>query len=243
MKKNTSRRKFIATSIQAGITAGVLSTIPKGLMAFGTHDDHPTFKQSTLPYSYQALEPVIDAMTMEIHYTKHAAAYTKNLNDAAAVELKGKDISLENLFTNISGYSAKMRNNGGGHYNHELFWKSMQAPGTALHDGALKNAINKTFTDYDNFKIKMTEAAMTRFGSGWAWLYLDEKKALQIGSTPNQDNPLMDVSPIKGMPLLGLDVWEHAYYLKYQNRRAEYVSNWFNLVNWKFVEERLEKNS
>jgi Fe-Mn family superoxide dismutase len=119
----------------------------------------------------------------------------------------------------------------------------MQAPGTALHNGTLKTAINKAFTDYDNFKAKMTEAAMTRFGSGWAWLYLDEKKALQIGSTPNQDNPLMDVSPIKGIPLLGLDVWEHAYYLKYQNRRAEYVSNWFSLVNWKFVEERLEKNS
>jgi Fe-Mn family superoxide dismutase len=242
MKKNTSRRRFIATSIQAGMTAGVLSTIPKGLMAFG-NDDHPTFKQSPLPYNYQALEPVIDAMTMEIHYTKHAAAYTKNLNDAAAAELKGKDISLENLFASISGYSTKMRNNGGGHYNHELFWKSMQAPGTALHNGTLKTAINKAFTDYDNFKAKMTEAAMTRFGSGWAWLYLDEKKALQIGSTPNQDNPLMDVSPIKGIPLLGLDVWEHAYYLKYQNRRAEYVSNWFSLVNWKFVEERLEKNS
>ena len=241
MKKNTSRRKFIATSIQGGIATGLLSTVPKGLIALGIDDDHPTFKQAPLPYSYQALEPVIDAMTMEIHYTKHAAAYTKNLNDAAASEVKGKDVSLENIFTNISGYSAKMRNNGGGHYNHELFWKSMQAPGTALHDGVLKNSINQAFANYDNFKTKMTEAAMTRFGSGWAWLYLDEKKALQIGSTPNQDNPLMDVSPIKGIPLLGLDVWEHAYYLKYQNRRAEYVGNWFSLVNWKFVEERLEK--
>ena len=228
MKKNTSRRKFIATSIQAGITAGVLSSIPKGLMAFGNDDDHPTFKQSPLPYNYQALEPVIDAMTMEIHYTKHAAAYTKNLNDAAASELKGKDISLENLFASISGYSTKMRNNGGGHYNHELFWKSMQAPGTALHTGTLKNAINQAFTDYDNFKAKMTEAAMTRFGSGWAWFGRSKDGRLFIEPFPNQDSPLMTGRT----PIYGIDVWEHAYYLKHQNRRADYIKAFVEISAW-----------
>lgn len=241
MKKNTSRRKFIASTLQSGIAVGLLSNLPQGVMAVD-FNDQPVFKQTPLPYSYQALEPVIDALTMEIHYTKHAAAYTKNLNEAVTAEIKDKQLSLEEIMKNISTYSSKMRNNGGGHYNHELFWQSMQTPGTGLHEGVLKNAITKTFGSYDNFKTKLSEAAMTRFGSGWAWLYLDEKKALQIGSTPNQDNPLMDVSTIKGVPLLGLDVWEHAYYLKYQNKRAEYVNNWFNLVNWKFVEERLVKN-
>lgn len=241
MKKNTSRRKFIASTLQSGIAIGLLSNLPKDVIA-SRHIDQPSFKQTPLPYSYQALEPVIDALTMEIHYTKHAAAYTKNLNEAVTSEIKDKQLTLEEIMKNISSYSTKMRNNGGGHYNHELFWQSMQAPGTGLQEGVLKNAITKTFGSYDNFKTKLSEAAMTRFGSGWAWLYLDEKKTLQIGSTPNQDNPLMDVSPIKGIPLLGLDVWEHAYYLKYQNKRADYVNNWFNLVNWKFVEERFVKH-
>jgi Fe-Mn family superoxide dismutase len=178
---------------------------------------------------------------MEIHYTKHAATYTKNLNDAAAAEFKGENISLEDALKKISQYSPKLRNNGGGHFNHELFWKCMQPGATPLQEGALKQAIISSFNSFENFKAKLSEAALSRFGSGWAWLYVDEKKLLQIGSTPNQDNPLMDVSPIKGTPLLGLDVWEHAYYLKYQNRRAEYVNNWFNLVNWKFVEERMIK--
>lgn len=241
MKKNTSRRKFIASTLQSGIAVGLLSNLPENVIA--AHQiDQPAFKQTPLPYAYLALEPVIDALTMEIHYTKHAATYTKNLNEAVTAEIKDKQLSLEEIMNNISSYSAKMRNNGGGHYNHELFWQSMQAPGTVLHEGVLKNTITKTFGSFDNFKTKLSEAAMTRFGSGWAWLYLDEKKTLQIGSTPNQDNPLMDVSPIKGVPLLGLDVWEHAYYLKYQNKRADYVSNWFNLVNWKFVEERFVKN-
>jgi Fe-Mn family superoxide dismutase len=180
---------------------------------------------------------------MEIHYTKHASAYTKNLNDAAIAEFKGANLSLEDALKSVSKFSAKLRNNGGGHFNHELFWKSMQPGTSVLHDGVLKQSILSSFNSFENFKTKLSEAAMTRFGSGWAWLYVDENKLLQIGSTPNQDNPLMDVSPIKGMPLLGLDVWEHAYYLKYQNRRAEYVNNWFNLVNWKFVEDRLTKLS
>ncbi len=238
MKKGSTRRTFLKNTIQGGIAAGALSTIPNSLLA-NEFMQSTIFSQTPLPYAFNALEPLIDAMTMEIHYTKHASAYTKNLNDAAAAEFKGENISLENALANMSKYSAKLRNNGGGHYNHELFWKSMQAPGGAgMAEGSFKQAMMGSFSSMENFKTKLSDAAMTRFGSGWAWLYLDEKKTLQIGSTPNQDNPLMDVSPIKGMPLLGLDVWEHAYYLKYQNRRAEYVSNWFSLINWKNVEER-----
>jgi Fe-Mn family superoxide dismutase len=182
---------------------------------------------------------VIDAQTMELHYTKHAAAYAKNLKDGMTAEKVAPGTSVEQLLSGISKYSEKMRNNGGGHYNHELFWKSMAPAGGLPPAGKLASALDSAFGSYDNFKKKMTEAAMTRFGSGWAWLYMDPKGSLQIGSTPNQDNPLMDLSPIKGTPLLGLDVWEHAYYLKYQNRRAEYVDKWFNVVNWGFVEQRL----
>lgn len=238
MKSNSSRRKFISTTIKGGMAAGALGMLPENLFANPLSASTP-FVQTPLPYAYNALEPFIDALTMEIHHTKHAAAYTKNLNEAALAEFKGANTELEDAFKTVSTYSAKLRNNGGGHYNHELFWKSMQAPGAVLHEGPLKQALLAGFGSYDSFKFKMSEAAMTRFGSGWAWLYLDGEKKLQIGSTPNQDNPLMDVSPIRGLPLLGLDVWEHAYYLKYQNKRVEYVSNWFNLVNWKFVEGRL----
>ena len=133
-----------------------------------------------------------------------------------------------------------MRNNGGGHYNHELFWKCMKPGAKELSGGSLLNAVNSQLGSYANFKTKLTEAAMTRFGSGWAWLYVDGSKKLQIGSSPNQDNPLMDVSSIKGTPLLGIDVWEHAYYLKYQNRRAEYVDAWFKLIDWDFVQKRFD---
>jgi Fe-Mn family superoxide dismutase len=241
MKKNPSRRTFLKQSLQSSIALGAISAIPGSAMASQLIHAVP-FSQTPLPYSFQALEPIIDATTMEIHYTKHASAYTKNLNDAAIAEFKGQNIKLEDAFKTISTYSPKLRNNGGGHYNHELFWKAMQAPGgPSLQEGALKAAMMTSFNSMENFKTKLSEAAMTRFGSGWAWLYVDEKKTLQIGSTPNQDNPLMDISPIKGMPILGLDVWEHAYYLKYQNRRAEYVSNWFNLINWKSAEERFNQ--
>jgi Fe-Mn family superoxide dismutase len=241
MKKNPSRRTFLKQSIQSSIALGAISAIPGSAMASQLIQTVP-FSQTPLPYSFQALEPIIDATTMEIHYTKHASAYTKNLNDAATAEFKGQNIKLEDALKTISTYSPKLRNNGGGHYNHELFWKAMQAPGgPSLQEGTLKTAMMTSFNSMENFKTKLSEAAMTRFGSGWAWLYLDEKKTLQIGSTANQDNPLMDVSTIKGTPILGLDVWEHAYYLKYQNRRAEYVSNWFNLINWKSAEERFSQ--
>jgi Fe-Mn family superoxide dismutase len=239
MKNNNSRRKFIGNTLKAGVLVSAVGL--DYTTASATENQTIVFKQTPLAFSYNALEPHIDAMTMEIHYSKHASAYTKNLNDAAAAELKGQTISIEEIFKNISSYSAKLRNNGGGHYNHELFWKCMQPNGSILTQGKLSDAIQSTFNSYENFKNKLSEAAMSRFGSGWAWLYLDDKKTLQIGSTPNQDNPLMDVSPVKGTPLLGLDIWEHAYYLKYQNRRAEYVSNWFNLINWKFVEENYLK--
>jgi Fe-Mn family superoxide dismutase len=236
MKNNKARRKFIGNTLKTGL---LISTIGFNKTELLANENEPiAFKQTPLSYSFNALEPTIDAMTMEIHYTKHAAAYTKNLNDAAAVELYGRNPSLEEIMKNISSYTAKMRNNGGGHYNHELFWKCMQPNAAPLQNGQLNDAIQTTFNSFENFKTKLSEAAMGRFGSGWAWLYVDEKKNLQIGSTPNQDNPLMDVSPIKGTPLLGLDIWEHAYYLKYQNRRAEYVSNWFKLIDWKFVGER-----
>jgi Fe-Mn family superoxide dismutase len=239
MKNNNSRREFIGNTLKAGV---LVSAVGLDYTAVSANENQTTFfKQTPLAYSYNALEPHIDAMTMEIHYSKHASAYTKNLNDAAAAELKGQTTNIEGLLKNISAYSAKLRNNGGGHYNHELFWKCMQPNGSGLHQGKMSDAIQSSFNSYENFKNKLSEAAMSRFGSGWAWLYIDDKKTLQIGSTPNQDNPLMDVSPIKGTPLLGLDIWEHAYYLKYQNRRAEYVSNWFNLINWKFVEENYLK--
>jgi Fe-Mn family superoxide dismutase len=234
MAASNSRRKFIVNGMKGTVALGLVNT----LSSFESFKQPIPFQQAPLSYGFGALEPMIDSMTMEIHYTKHAATYTKNLNDAAAAEIK-ENKSLEEIMRNISSYSAKLRNNGGGHYNHELFWKCMQPVGSSLQEGVLKNAINSSFGSYENFKNKLSEAAMTRFGSGWAWLYVDDKKSLQIGSTPNQDNPLMDVSPIKGTPILGLDVWEHAYYLKYQNRRAEYVSNWFNIVNWKQVENNL----
>ena len=235
----SDRRRFLKQTLQGSLalTAGQLAAGWMPAQA-GQNQPHPA-DQAPLPYAYAALEPVIDAQTMELHYTKHAAAYAKNLKDAMAAEKVAPGTSLEQLLAGISKYSDKMRNNGGGHYNHELFWRSM-GPATGQQPGEkLSSALNSAFGSYDNFRKKMTEAAMTRFGSGWAWLYLDAKQSLQIGSTPNQDNPLMDSSPIKGMPLLGLDVWEHAYYLKYQNRRAEYVENWFKVVNWGFVEQRL----
>lgn len=237
MEKRTQRRTFIKQSIGASLAMGAHAMLAGNLLA---NENQPSaFLQTPLSYAFNALEPNIDAMTMELHYTKHAAAYTKNLNEAAVAEIKGVNLSIEEVLRKISSFSVKMRNNGGGHFNHEFFWKTMKPGASVLHDGKLKESILSSFNSFDNFKSKISDAAMSRFGSGWAWLYVDEKKLLQIGSTPNQDNPLMDVSNIKGAPILGLDVWEHAYYLKYQNRRAEYVSNWFNLIDWKKVEERL----
>ncbi|RYY48648.1 MAG: superoxide dismutase [Chitinophagaceae bacterium] len=198
------------------------------------------FGQQPLPYRYDALEDVIDARTMEIHYSKHAAAYSKALNEAVAAEAP-QIKTTEELLANISRYTLKMRNNAGGHYNHELFWKSMRPKRTDNKPaGKLLTAIEKTFGSFSEFKKQLGDAGTGRFGSGWAWLYIDGNKSLKVGSTANQDNPLMNVSEIKGFPLLGLDVWEHAYYLKYQNKRADYITNWWNVVNWDFIQQRYE---
>jgi Fe-Mn family superoxide dismutase len=197
------------------------------------------YVQQPLNYGYTALEPFIDAMTMEIHYTKHAATYAKNLADAAIAEkLDTTQTSLKQLLNTISSYSVKMRNNAGGHFNHEMFWQVMKpAPGNAPN-GELAEAINKSFGSLENFKTAFGDAAKTRFGSGWAWLIVKADNSLAVCSTPNQDNPLMNVAETKGAPILCLDVWEHAYYLKYQNKRPDYINAWWNLVNWEFVQKK-----
>ena len=194
------------------------------------------FELPKLSYGYDALEPYIDKMTMEIHYTKHHNAYVTNLNNAiTGTELE--KLTLEELLATASKVPAAVRNNGGGHYNHSLFWTIMKQGGGGKPSGKLADAINSAFTSFDEFKAKFTTAAATRFGSGWAWLLVQNGK-LVVSSTPNQDNPVMDVAEVKGTPILGLDVWEHAYYLKYQNRRPEYIDNWWNVINWDEVSSR-----
>ena len=234
---SNSRRQFIKQTGKASIAMASMPIIH----TFGKFQlsQEINYIQQPLPYSYSALEPFIDAMTMEIHHTKHAAGYTKNLNDACMAEnVDIKTKSIISLLESISKYSTKMRNNAGGHYNHELFWQLMKPAPASAPAGALADAINKSFGSLDNFKTAFSDAAKTRFGSGWAWLIVNEKGQLAICSTPNQDNPVMDIAETKGYPLLGLDVWEHAYYLKYQNKRPDYINAWWNLVNWAFVEKK-----
>jgi Fe-Mn family superoxide dismutase len=189
-----------------------------------------------LPYAYDALEPYIDAQTMEIHYTKHHRAYFDNFVKAAA-DNKIDNLSLEEIFSSVSAFPAAIRNNGGGYYNHILFWKVMGPNAGGEPKGELLQAINKTFGSFDRFKAEFENAAKTQFGSGWAWLAVDADGNLFVSQTPNQENPLMDVSAKRGTPILALDVWEHAYYLKYQNRRPDYVSNFWHVVNWNEVAE------
>jgi Fe-Mn family superoxide dismutase len=196
------------------------------------------FTQTPLAFDFDALEPNIDAMTMEIHYTKHAAGYAKNLGEAVSEEQVDANKPLEDVLSKIGSYSTKMRNNAGGHYNHELFWKVMSPTGKGKPEGDLAAAIDSSFGSYDAFVAEFENAAKTRFGSGWAWLVVGDDKKLAVGSTANQDNPLMDISEFKGIPLLGLDVWEHAYYLNYQNKRPDYVSAFWNLVDWNYVAQR-----
>ena len=194
------------------------------------------FELPKLPYDYDALEPYIDKTTMEIHHTKHHNAYVTNLNNAIeGTEMEGK--SLEDLLKKVSGLPTAVRNNGGGHYNHSLFWTVMKKGGGGLPAGTLSDAIISTFGSFESFKEQFSKAGVTRFGSGWAWLVVAGGK-LAITSTPNQDNPVMDVAEVKGTPVLGLDVWEHAYYLKYQNKRPDYIANWWNVVNWDEVAKR-----
>jgi Fe-Mn family superoxide dismutase len=195
------------------------------------------FELPSLPYAFDALEPSIDAMTMEIHHGKHHAAYVAKLNDA----VKSTDLesmSLDNLMTVIGKSSPAVRNNGGGHFNHSLFWTIMSPNGGGSPDGDLAAAINDKFGSFDEFKTTFSNAAATRFGSGWAWLCVDTKNDLCVCSTPNQDNPKMDIAECPGTPILGLDVWEHAYYLKYQNRRPDYIAAFWNVVNWEEVARR-----
>ena len=194
------------------------------------------FELPSLPYALNALEPHIDARTMEIHHGKHHNAYVINLNAAiAGTDLEGK--SLEELMK-VAGSNAAVRNNGGGHWNHSLFWQILSPTGGGLPTGALAAAIDAKFGSFDAFKETFNKAGATRFGSGWAWLCVDTKKELCVCSSPNQDNPLMDVSDCPGTPILGLDVWEHAYYLHYQNRRPDYIAAFWNLVNWEEVSKR-----
>jgi Fe-Mn family superoxide dismutase len=195
------------------------------------------FELAPLPYAFNALEPHIDARTMEIHHDKHHAAYVNNLNKALEgnSDLTGKP--LEEIFKSISKLPAAIRNNGGGHYNHEMFWNIMGPNKGGLPTGPLADAINSTFTSFDKFKELMNNAGVTRFGSGWAWLVLSDGR-LVVSSTPNQDNPLMDVADVKGYPIFGIDVWEHAYYLNYQNRRPDYLNAWWNVVDWDVVAKR-----
>jgi Fe-Mn family superoxide dismutase len=189
------------------------------------------FTLPELPYAFNALEPFIDARTMEIHHGKHHAAYVTNLNKA----LEGNadaNTSVEDLCRNVSKYPAAVRNNGGGHYNHSLFWNTLKKNENGKPGGELANAIDKDLGGWDKFKETFAQAATTRFGSGWAWLIVKTDNSLVVASTPNQDNPLMDVADVKGTPILGLDVWEHAYYLNYQNRRPDYIAAFWNVVNW-----------
>ena len=193
------------------------------------------FELPQLPYATDALEPHIDTRTMEIHHGKHHAGYTNNLNNAiAGTELEGQ--SIEDILANIGSQVAGVRNNGGGFYNHSLFWNIMAPNAGGNPSGDLADAIDAAFGSFEAFKDEFSKAAATRFGSGWAWLIVVEGK-LQVTSTPNQDNPLMDIAEVKGTPILGLDVWEHAYYLNYQNRRPDYINAFFNVVNWNKVAE------
>jgi Fe-Mn family superoxide dismutase len=242
------RKKFLGRSLQlaaGAFLAAPLFAAPGERPLFkedppkpGPYDADPlVFAQVPLPYAYEALEPHIDRLTMEIHYTKHHAAYVKNINEAITEE--GITATTpEELFASMSNYSAKARNNSGGAWNHNLYWQVMKPGGGGDPTGKVLDAINGAFGSVAIFKKQFTEAGMKRFGSGWSWLVAD-KGRLSIGSTPNQDNPLMDVSELRGTPLLGMDVWEHAYYLKYQNKRDEYIANWWNVVNWDEVARRM----
>ena len=197
------------------------------------------FTVPALPYAYEALEPHIDKLTMQIHHDKHHQAYVDNLNKAIA-GTDNENKSLDELIKNAGSISPAVRNNGGGHWNHSFFWESLAPNAVGTPDGNLADAINKEFGSFEAFKEKFNTAGTTRFGSGWAWLIKQDGK-LVIASTPNQDNPLMDVVETKGTPILGCDVWEHAYYLKYQNRRPEYLNAFWNVVNWKKVSEKFEQ--
>lgn len=233
-----NKRTFLKTGIAFG--AGIIAApafAGKDILGKASGSSSSGFVQIKLPYSFSALEPYIDALTMELHYSRHHAGYTANFNKAAVAEgIANK--SLKDIFASVSSYSASVRNNGGGFYNHNLFWESMSPAGGGTPKGSLKNSIDSSFGSFDAFKDQFAKAASSVFGSGWAWLILQDGK-LKITTTPNQDNPLMDVVSEKGKPILALDVWEHAYYLNYQNRRGDYIGAFWNVADWESAEKRM----
>lgn len=217
-----------------------MNKIIKFVILFMGLNSFAQFSQKPLPYAYNALEPFIDAQTMEIHYSKHHAAYVKNLN-AAIIGTPAEKMNINEILASVSKFSPAIRNNAGGHFNHELFWSLLTPKKDTKISPELEKAINTKFSSLDSLKIKLNAAAASRFGSGWAWLLVDKDGKLAICSTPNQDNPLMDIAEVKGTPILGIDVWEHAYYLKYQNKRADYLSAIWNVINWDEVSNLYEK--
>jgi superoxide dismutase, Fe-Mn family len=233
------RRKFVKSVGLAAATAYISPKIIGNNQLTGIApgvDGNPALEFPALPYAYDALEPYIDARTMEIHYDKHHRAYYTNFVNA----IKGtplESMSVTDIFATVSKQPDAVRNNAGGYYNHIFFWNNLAAK-SAGPSSELSAAILKAFGSFDKFKEAFSTAAKTRFGSGWAWLYLNSEKNLAVGSTPNQDNTLMDISPVKGTPLLTIDVWEHAYYLKYQNKRVDYIDAFWNVVNWEEVNKR-----
>jgi superoxide dismutase, Fe-Mn family len=239
----SNRRKFIANSFKTAALLSapniLLTACGGGKKATAIPKKILVLEQAPLPYAYNAFEQVIDAKTMDLHYTKHAAGYVSNANKAMAAEnIVAKNI--ETILANISKYSMTVRNNAGGHFNHEMYWQCL-TPNEALRKipEALLQKINESFGTVEKFTVEFTNAAKAIFGSGWAWLCVEEKTGkLFISTTPNQDNPLMDVASKKGWPILGIDVWEHAYYLKYQNKRIDYLNNIWQIINWNYVEQR-----
>jgi len=230
---NDSRRQFLKSGAVLGL--GLIAS-PALVTSARIFTGATPFTLAPLPYANNALEPYIDALTMDIHHDKHHKAYVDNLNKALG-EYHMNEISIEKLLSQVSSMYPGVRNNAGGHWNHTFFWKSMKPGGGGSPKGELADAINSTYGSFESFKGKFTDAAKSRFGSGWAWLLMDKGK-LVISTSPNQDNPLMDIAEQKGSPLLALDVWEHAYYLKYQNRRAEYIDAWWNTVDWDEILKR-----
>jgi Fe-Mn family superoxide dismutase len=236
---NMERRKFVKS---VGLVTAAAYVSPKVIgnnqvtVSNSGNDSAPALEFPALPYAYDALEPYFDARTMEIHYDKHHRAYFTNyVNAIKGTPLEG--MAVTEVFASISKQPDAVRNNGGGYYNHIFFWNNLAAK-SAGPSAELSAAISKSFGSFDKFRETFSTAGKTRFGSGWAWLYLNSDKNLVVGSTPNQDNPLMDISTVKGTPVLTLDVWEHAYYLKYQNKRADYIDAFWNVVNWEEVNKR-----
>jgi Fe-Mn family superoxide dismutase len=242
MKTSTSnRRNFILNTGKVVMAVGLATTVLPSIASTFNKNVEPStegkFQQQALLYKFDALQQAIDTQTMEIHFNKHAATYCKNLNEAYLAEVGSNNKTIEAILHQISIYSAKMRNNAGGHFNHEMFWQSL-TPNTSNPSENLTIKIVADFGSVEAFKAQFADAAKSRFGSGWAWLVKSKDGKLLIGSTPNQDNPLMNISELKGTPILCLDVWEHAYYLRYQNKRADYIANFWQIVDWNYVEKR-----